>query len=292
MTLRGVWRILRLPLFVTAVADVLAGYTVGLLPNLGHFDWRLAGLLAGTSAGLYLFGMVENDVADVRRDRLLKVPRPLVTGELGIGAAVVLLVLACALAAGCAARLRGGALVLAIATFAAINLYNLGAKHGPSYVAMPVMGLCRVLNFAIGVMAAAGVPLNWSAALILPTGPLWARQAMALFFATMVITGYSICARREYRVSTRPWQAAFIAAAVAGFAMIAFSMTPAAEGRFIAPVARIFALLLLAGLWPGGLWSAAGPERRPEEYAPFIERGIYWLIVLDASFVLDGMLIR
>ncbi|HUS46260.1 MAG TPA: hypothetical protein VM219_09600, partial [Phycisphaerae bacterium] len=144
MSLKGLSRILRLPLFVTAVADSVAGYTVALQPGqLGTFNWHVAALLAGTSTGLYLFGMVENDVADVRRDRLLKVPRPLVTSEIGFGAATVLLILTTVLAGFCAVTLSGGALVLAIAAFVTINFYNLAAKRGPSYIAMAVMGLCR-----------------------------------------------------------------------------------------------------------------------------------------------------
>jgi len=292
MTLRGISRILRLPLFVTAVADVISGYTVALMPRLEQFDWRLAAMLAGTSAGLYLFGMVGNDLRDIRRDRLLKLPRPLVTGEIGLAGAVVLLVLTGGLAAACASTLRGGALVLAILTFAAINLYNLGAKYGPPLVVMTVMGLCRMLNFGIGVAAAITFPREINLDLFMPAGPLWVRLGLGLFFITAIISGYSICARNGTRVSTRPWRAAFVATALAGFAMLAASVWAPPETRFVAPVARVFAGLLLASLWPGGLWSAAGHLRRPDEYAPFIERAIYWMIVADGAFVLDGLLAR
>jgi 4-hydroxybenzoate polyprenyltransferase len=296
MSLRGVYQILRVPLFITAVVDVVAGYTVGLLPQLENFDWRLAALLAGTSAGLYLFGMVENDLRDIRRDRLLNPQRPLVTGEITVGGAVVLLLLAAGLAAACASTMRGGrggALTLAILTFAIINLYNLGAKYGPPPVAMIVMGLCRMLNFGIGVAAAAGLPRELRLDLLALSGPLWVRQGLALFFVTLVITGYSICARRGVRISTRPWRAAFVVTALAGFAMLAASVwAESSEKPFVAPVARVFAGLLLASLWPGGLWSATGPRRSPEEYAPFIERAIYWMIVMNVAFVLDGMLAR
>lgn len=293
MSFRGVYRILRPPLFVTAMADVVAGYTVALLPHDPHleeFDWGLAALLAGTSAGLYLFGMVENDLRDVRRDRLLKLPRPLVTGEIGVAGAVVLLVLTAGLAAACASTLRGGALVMAILAFAAINLYNLGAKYGPPVVAMTVMGLCRLLNFGIGVSAAVAFPREFSPDLLLPTGPLWVRQGLALFFITAIISGYSVAARSGVRVSSSPWRAAFVATLLAGFLMLAASVQVSPPTHIVAPVARVFAGLALASLWPGGLWSATGRSRRPEEYAPFIERAIYWIIVMDGAFVLDGLL--
>ncbi len=294
MSARGIYRILRLPLVVTAVADVLAGYAVAVICRGLPFDWRLAALVGGTSAGLYLFGMVQNDLVDVRRDRLLKAPRPLVTGELGMGAALVLLILMGCVAAVCAVMLsvamdRGGALVLAIGTFGAINLYNLAAKRGPAYVAVTVMGLCRFLNFGIGVAAVVGVPKDIGIELLLPSGPLWMRHALALFFAGVCVTGYSICARDGTSVSTRPWSVAFVVAAVAGFSMIAFGVGTESAG-FMPPVARVFAALLLAGLWPGGLWSAVGPTREPRQYEPFIERMLYWFIAMDAAFVFDAWL--
>jgi 4-hydroxybenzoate polyprenyltransferase len=289
MSLRGISRLLRLPLFVTAVADVVAGYFVVVLPNVERLEWRRVALLAGTSTGLYLYGMVQNDLMDRRRDRLLQSGRPLVTGEVGVVTAVVLLVLMAVLAAACAVVLSGGALVLAIGTFVAINLYNLAAKQGSSFVAMTVMGLCRLLNFTMGVAAVAGVPRNITLDMFGPSGPLWIRHGLALFFAAAVVTGYSIAARRQYRVSSRPWMVAFYVTAVAGFGMIALSVTTSAAG-FHAPLARVFALLLLAAMWPGGLWSSGGPEREPGQVEVFIPRMLYWLIVLDASFVADKWL--
>jgi 4-hydroxybenzoate polyprenyltransferase len=298
MTRKGLVEILRLPLFITAVADVAAGYVVALLPgDIALFNWRIVGLLAGTATGLYLFGMVENDLVDIRRDRFLKVPRPLVTGQISVATAVVLLVLAGGLAAVCGSQLQGAALVMAIAAFGTINLYNLGAKRGPAYIAMTVMGLCRVLNFMVGVTAAAGTPwgVHTGLGLLLPSGPLWAKQALALFAITAVITGYSIMFRRRYAASTRVWQVVFVASAVAGSAMIALFGTthifscPAGE-RITPPMARVAALLLLAVLWPGGLWSKAGPKREPAQYSVFIERAIYWMILMDAAFVIDALI--
>jgi len=301
-TVRGIVRLLRLPLVVTAVSNVVAGYLVALLVSgdLRHFDLSVLGLLAGMSAGLYLFGMVENDLVDIRRDRLLGIRRPLVTGEVAWPLAVGLLVLSALAAAVCVWRLRavcepklwGPAVLLAVGTFAVINLYNLAAKRGPAYVAITVMGLCRVLNYGIGVAAAVGIPWNhidWG--LVLPTGPLWVRHSLAIFFATTVATGYSIAARRELRVSTRPWQVFAIISLAGGLGMWAL-VHAAHHSVLVPPLARVFAAVALASFWPGRLWSAAGPERTPEEYAPFIERALYWLILLDGAFVVDALLWR
>jgi len=293
MSARGISRLLRLPLFITAVADAVAGYVVAFLPRANPISWEHLGLVAGTSTGLYLYGMVQNDLVDRRRDRLLETGRPLATEQVGVATAIVLLVLSAALAAACAVQLgrigRGGATVVAIGTFAAINLYNLAAKHGPSSVAMTVMGLCRFLNFFLGVAAAVGVPHNITPDLLGLGGPLWVRHGTALFFATFVVTGYSIGVRRGARMSSRPWTVAFFVAAFVGFGMIAVAVTTAAEG-FHAPVARVFAILLLAAMWPGGLWSATGHERLPQQYARFIPRMLYWFILMDVAFVADQWL--
>jgi 4-hydroxybenzoate polyprenyltransferase len=293
MSVRGISRLLRLPLFVTAAADAVAGYLVAILPRGRPVSWEHVALLAGTSTGLYLYGMVQNDLVDIRRDRLLDTGRPLATGAVRLPTAILLLVLFAALAAACALQLgrmeRGGATVIAIGAFAAVNLYNLAAKHGPSFVAMTVMGLCRFLNFFIGVAAATGVPHNITPDLFALGGPLWVRHGVSVFFATCIVSGYSIAERRNLPMSSRPWMVTFFVGAVVGFGMIAVAVTTGAEW-FFAPVARVFALLLLAAMWPGGLWSAAGPDRLPAQYGRFIPRMLYWLIVMDAAFVADQWL--
>jgi len=293
-TLRGYGRLLRVPLFVTAISDVVAGYAVALIGSgkITNFDGRTVLLLAGISAGLYLFGMVENDLVDLRRDRLMNLPRPLVTGEVGLAGAWLVLIAAAALAILGISRLTGTAVLLAIATFGVINLYNLGAKRGPAYITMTVMGLCRLLNYGIGVAAAIGAPhhrIDWN--LLMPWGPLWVRHGLVLFCATAVISGYSIAARRKLAMSSRPWQMVAVASFVAGLGMW-IVMYARLVANFIPPLARVFAGIILAALWPGRLWSGAGPRRTPDEYAPFIERALYWLIFLDAAFVLDALLTR
>ena len=105
--LKGYARLLRLPLFVTAAADSVAGYAAASLAANQALGLGPVLLVAGVSSGLYLFGMVENDLADIERDRRLGVARPLVTGEATIRGALVLLMGAILLVALCAMRLPG-----------------------------------------------------------------------------------------------------------------------------------------------------------------------------------------
>jgi hypothetical protein len=65
----------------------------------------------------------------------------------------------------------------------------------------------------------------------------------------------------------------------------------AGSEKLVVPIARVVALLLLASLWPGGLWSATGPKRESAQYSSFIERALYWIILMDIAFVLDGLII-
>lgn len=290
-TLRGTARLLRLPLFVTAVADALAAYGLALLAGGGTFQWRQAALLAATATGLYLFGMVQNDVVDVRRDRELGVPRPLVTGEARLPHAVFLMVATAAVAAGCAWILGEDVLIVAGVAFAMINSYNLAAKHGPASVAMPVMGLCRVANAAVGVVVAIGVPHVPDVA----AGdiPMWAVHWIALLGVGAVASGYSIAARRRNVVSTRPWQVFLVVTVAATLGLLAFASWAGPQVRpwglvLHPPLFRGVAGVVLVLLWPGRLWSRLGTKREPDEYAPFIERLLYWLIVLDVAFVLDA----
>jgi 4-hydroxybenzoate polyprenyltransferase len=225
--------------------------------------------------------------------------RPLVTGEAALSGAVGLLVLSAALAAACAVGLPGAAAFMVIATFALVNFYNLWGKRGQAPVAMGVMGLCRMANFGIGVAAAIGVPLDVDLRMLGPTGPLWVRHGLAIAFTSAMVTGYSLSVRRGYAVSTRPWQVLLVTVFVGlGMWMIgvpAFASAMRGQGRptrLVPPLARAVALVALALLWPGRLWSGAGPQRKPAEYAPFIERALYWLVLLDAAFVVDGLMLE
>lgn len=142
-------RLLRLGNVFTVWADVLAAFLLCAYPltNEAPFGKGLCVLLASTF--LYLGGIVLNDVFDVERDRQFRPERPLPSGAISVrtatllGAALILLGLALALA--------GGKAVLTVAAWLAVAIvaYDAGAKwtlFGPV-----VMGACRTLNFLMGL---------------------------------------------------------------------------------------------------------------------------------------------
>jgi len=142
-------QLVRLPALFTAMADIVLGYL------LVHRSFEMPTdfvLLLAASSGLYLSGMVFNDVFDRRIDAAERPNRPIPSGRIRLGAAIRLgtvLMVSGVLAAtivGTSSLLVAGLLVLGI--FA----YNGLLKQtvlGPA-----AMGACRFLNILLGASTA------------------------------------------------------------------------------------------------------------------------------------------
>ena len=197
-------RLLRLPNHFTAIADVLAGYLV--VAGLTSLQARPAMLLAAAAGwAFYAAGMVLNDVFDVALDSVERPERPLPSGQIDVKTAALVGqgLLALAGLGACGAAFASGypapALVGAGLT-AAIWTYDRHAKSTPFGPA--VMGLCRGLNWLLG-MAAAGGPLllpHW----LIPVG------------IAVYVAGITLYARDEATTSRR---AALARATAVGLAL-------------------------------------------------------------------------
>ncbi|MBV8881671.1 MAG: UbiA family prenyltransferase, partial [Planctomycetaceae bacterium] len=114
-------KLVRFPLVFTAIADSAAGYFIGRLGGDDPITPTL-GLLALSSAGLYLSGMALNDIADLDKDRQSAPSKALPSGRVSrrgaISLAVVLLGLSFLAACLAPGRLRvltaWGAVVVSI----------------------------------------------------------------------------------------------------------------------------------------------------------------------------------
>lgn len=154
-------RLLRLPNHATAIADVLAGYLVVSGAHGAPSPPLLLAVAAGWS--FYAAGMVLNDLFDVELDRVERPERPLPSGRIGLATAAVVGrgLLALGGLGACLAAVASGhpaaALVGACLT-AAIWIYDRHAKSTPWGPA--VMGLCRGLNWLLGMTAAGGPTLD------------------------------------------------------------------------------------------------------------------------------------
>lgn len=159
--MRATLRLIRFPLFITALADSAAGLMIagGSLSLMGSV------LLAGTSAFLYCGGLALNDLADRERDKTLHPGRPLPSGAVTPAFAAVLGLTLLAAGLTCAWQIRHDAFLAAGATAAFILLYDFVLKRF-ALVGSLAMGMARAGNLIIG-MAAAGPlsdlqPNTWS----------------------------------------------------------------------------------------------------------------------------------
>jgi hypothetical protein len=260
-------RLARLPNVFTALADVLAGLAIA---QHGHFELRDLALVAA-SGFLYPAGMVLNDFFDRHVDARERPERPIPSGQVrahhaawvGFGL----------MAAGIAvAGLRGRAsLVTAAALAAAILLYDAVLKS--TRLGPPAMGLCRLLNVALGLSAAeAGDVIHdlHVSALLLP---------VALGVYTGLLT---VLARDEVHGGAR-WRVRAIVTAMAllGAAYVVI-LAAASPAGFTSVAMVLYAFLLLRGSAVfGPVWSAADalPIRRA------IGGGILLMPAIDAAAV-------
>jgi 4-hydroxybenzoate polyprenyltransferase len=144
-------RLARLPNVFTSLADVLAGL---LIARAGHLQPRDAALVAASGL-LYPAGMVLNDFFDRELDARERPERPIPSGEVSARAAGRLgfTLLAGGVALASLAGLASAATAAALA--AAIVLYDALTKS--TVVGPVIMGLCRLLNVALGLSVAADV---------------------------------------------------------------------------------------------------------------------------------------
>ena len=154
-------RLLRLPNLFTVPGDPLAGAilaaaTLGALPH-----WSAVAVAVGVSLVLYMAGLIDNDLADLKEDRRDRPHRPLPSGQVRVPHAMIAaaaLLLGAVLLAG---RVNRECLAVAAALAATILLYNHLLKRVP-VVGPLAMGLCRGLSVMVGasVMGLAGLGAN------------------------------------------------------------------------------------------------------------------------------------
>jgi UbiA prenyltransferase family len=176
-------QLLRLPTVCTALSNILCGCLI-------THQWRISDALRApelwwllsASAGLYLGGMVLNDVFDASLDARERPERPIPSGRISRraatagGAGLTILGVFCAGGAGTQS------LWVALMIVMAVLLYNGCLKATP---AAPLgMALCRFLNLLLGTSAVAWA--GWSAA------PVQAAIGLAVY-----VCGVTLFARDE-----------------------------------------------------------------------------------------------
>ncbi|MCS6852143.1 MAG: UbiA family prenyltransferase [Gemmataceae bacterium] len=152
--LRALAQLVRLANVPTALADISLG---GLATGQAAQRWPAFLLLLGSSACLYMAGMVWNDVCDVEQDRRERPGRPIPSGRVSRvaaarwGGGLLLGGTALAAAAGAASACYQPPIVAA-ALVAAILLYDAWLKR--TLLGPLAMGSCRFLNVLLGLSLA------------------------------------------------------------------------------------------------------------------------------------------
>ncbi|HWL08446.1 MAG TPA: UbiA family prenyltransferase [Planctomicrobium sp.] len=183
-SIHSLLRLCRLPTVFTALADICAGYL------LTHRTWEPVGTFAAllvASAGLYLSGMVFNDIFDRTIDQQERPRRPIPSGAVSLKTAILFGVILMTIGLGAAAVAGKFSFLVAVAIAVAVFLYDGILKRTP--VGPISMGTCRFLNILLGASAAA---TQLSDLWALPQ--IWFAAAMGVY-----ITGVTWFAKKEAR---------------------------------------------------------------------------------------------
>lgn len=177
-TIKAYLELIRLPNLCTAVADVVAGYLYvgGDVQNISKLI-----PLALTSVCLYAGGVALNDVCDLKTDRSEQPARPIPSGRVRPGSALILsiLLLTGGLSLACVQSMRVGYVATSIVI--CIVLYDVILKR--TFLAPSIMGLCRAGNLCLG--------LSYATFLVSPQ--LW----IPVFLMWLYVTSVTTFARRE-----------------------------------------------------------------------------------------------
>jgi len=258
--------LVRFPAVFTALADIFLGF---LFTHAGFQPDTDFGLLLLASGGLYLAGMVFNDVFDREVDAEQRPFRPIPSGRVSVYAASVLgSLLACG--GVCAAGIVGErSLTVALLLALFIVAYDGGLKR--TWLGPIAMGVCRFLNVILGASAAAGDAVVW--------GPPQLPVAAGL---GIYVAGITWFARREAARNRRNELRAATGVINAGLAVLAaFVLDWAGQNRTLVLIMLGVILLTINRRLMAALCEPCG-----ERVQRAITLLLLSLITLDATLVL------
>lgn len=267
-------QLMRLPALFTALADTFAGLMMNhsSLSPVSDFVWLL---LATT--GLYLSGMVFNDVFDVTQDREERPQRPIPSGRVPLSHAVVLGTVLMAAGLGSAAFVRLHSFLLASALAGCILAYDGLLKK--TWLGPLAMGGCRFLNILLA--ASAGV------ALVAPWQGTFQRPQLGLAIGIgLYIVGLTLFARTEAQSRSRTTVLmAGILIANAGIAALVWLVWVWPGDIAVTRQQIVFGLTIIA-LILNRRWLQAAFHPEPVYVQAGVKIGLLSLIVLDAVIII------
>ena len=262
-------QLVRLPTVFTAMADIFLGFA---LTHDGWQPWpKFAGLLTA-SAGLYLAGMVFNDVFDVSQDRQERPNRPIPSGRVSRRSAAALGLILMASGIIAAATVSVWSMVVAVGLVPAILGYDAILKRTP--LGPLGMGLCRFLNVMLG-----------ASDLTADTGqPLWASpQFLCAIGLGTYIVGVTWFARTEAKESSRNQLVGATLVLLTGIGVLAWLVHSRPGGT-----ANPLIDQLMLGMFAANLSLRAAQairEPTPERVQPMIKLMLLSYVMLCAAMV-------
>lgn len=263
-------RLLRLPNLFTAPWDPVCGFLIAG----GASDPEKIGYLAVAALCAYAFGLVTNDIADLKTDTAERPARPLPSGEISMREASIAAVVLCIVALELTSFAGHGACFGMMLLLVVILLYNYCGRKS-ALLSSALMGLCRVFSFGIGVAA------------VYPEIPSLNMTLCALYAAGMFlfILGITLVARRETEtLKSRPGRTLIPAGALlmAVFGGVWITSNPSDMAHSAG-----FALLILFAGASAGAWFVFGRMLEPVAVQKKIGFLIRTLILVQCAVILS-----
>lgn len=258
-------RLVRLPNVFTVPGDVAVGYWVVLGEPLlsAPLGWAVL-----SACGLYLAGMIFNDVFDLEEDRRDRPQRPLPAGQMEVATAILLGALALAIGVMFGGLASPHAAVTAGILATMVLLYD--GKLKSTWAGPAGMGACRAAGVMLGASAAWGGFDSVS-----PVAPVVWLVALT---NGVYIAGVTLLAKSEATTSPRRRAAIAIVVLVVGLA------GHVGLWQAFAPHAGwgVGVLLVYAG-WLAFHLMAAVQSLQPQEVQAAVKAGILGIVALDAA---------
>jgi 4-hydroxybenzoate polyprenyltransferase len=234
---------LRLPNLLTVPGDPLAGFALASLGR-SSVSWLDALPAVGAALLLYCAGLIWNDFADLREDRVHRPQRPIPSGRVTLRQAAVTAAILAAAGMALAAAAGATTLLASLLLTLLVLVYDFGPRR-PRLLAVLNMGACRGVSFLMGAAAASPVP-EWRAPVIL------AALGLGLFIAA--VTWIAFRETEAVSIGSRRWMPASIVAST-------YVLVLAAGANASWP-AHVYALLAVAWLlrWAARLRGTPGPD--------------------------------
>jgi len=269
-------QLIRLPTVFTALADILLGTQLVVAADATTSPRTLV-LLLVASAGLYLAGMVFNDIFDRHRDAAQRPSRPLPSGRVALSSAValgaVLMIGGVAAAAAAGGSSSSASLLVALCLAGCVLAYDGLLKTTP--LGPLAMGACRSLNVLLGATAAGSLEAVGQGP------PLHVAAGLGLY-----ITGVTWFARNEAGSSTRGQLTAAVLLINVGLAtLITFAgMSQTAQQQNAATSVLLLMSLIVVSI--NRRLIAAIRDPRPERVQSGVGLLLLSLIMIDATLAL------